>query len=112
MTATCTFDVFSSLDGFGGVSDGSWGGYWGKQGPELLDYRLGSSQNGGGTLLSYSNRILSVHQLGVAQPVRVLSDRVATLLNWAITALFGGRDLVAAVVLVAAGLFAVAGSAG
>src|SRR3954453_19412618 len=41
MTATYTFDVFSSLDGFGGVSDASWGGYWGKQGPELLDHRLG-----------------------------------------------------------------------
>ena len=40
MTATYTFDVFSSLDGFGGVSDGSWGGYWGKQGPELLERRL------------------------------------------------------------------------
>jgi dihydrofolate reductase len=42
MTATYTFDVFSSLDGFGSVSDGSWGGYWGKQGPELLDHRLAS----------------------------------------------------------------------
>jgi hypothetical protein len=40
MTATYTFDVFSSLDGFGSVSDASWGGYWGKQGPELLDHRL------------------------------------------------------------------------
>jgi hypothetical protein len=40
MTATYTFDVFSSLDGFGGVSGGDWGGYWGKQGPELLDRRL------------------------------------------------------------------------
>ena len=39
MTATYTFDVFSSLDGFGSVS-GDWGGYWGKQGPELLDHRL------------------------------------------------------------------------
>jgi hypothetical protein len=42
MTATYTFDVFSSLDGFGSVSDGSWGGYWGKQGPELLDHRFAS----------------------------------------------------------------------
>ncbi len=42
MTATYTFDVFSSLDGFGGASDGSWGGYWGKQGPELLNHRLAS----------------------------------------------------------------------
>lgn len=41
MTATYTFDVFSSLDGFGSVSGGDWGGYWGKQGPELLDHRLG-----------------------------------------------------------------------
>jgi dihydrofolate reductase len=40
MTATYTFDVFSSLDGFGSVSGGNWGGYWGKQGPELLDHRL------------------------------------------------------------------------
>ena len=40
MTATYTFDVFSSLDGFGGVSGGDWGGYWGKQGPEFLDRRL------------------------------------------------------------------------
>jgi dihydrofolate reductase len=40
MTATYTFDVFSSLDGFGSVSGGDWGGYWGKQGPELLGHRL------------------------------------------------------------------------
>ncbi|MFI2312088.1 deaminase [Streptomyces sp. CB00072] len=41
MTATYTFDVFSSLDGFGSYNgDGDWGGYWGKQGPELLDRRL------------------------------------------------------------------------
>jgi dihydrofolate reductase len=40
MTATYTFDVFSSLDGFGSNSGGNWGGYWGKQGPELLEHRL------------------------------------------------------------------------
>ena len=40
MTATYTFDVFSSLDSFGSASGGDWGGYWGKQGPELLDHRL------------------------------------------------------------------------
>jgi dihydrofolate reductase len=39
MAATYTFDVFSSLDGFGSHS-GDWGGYWGKQGPEFLDNRL------------------------------------------------------------------------
>jgi dihydrofolate reductase len=41
MTATYTFDVFSSLDGYGSYdSPGDWGGYWGKQGPELLERRF------------------------------------------------------------------------
>jgi len=40
MAVTYTFDVFSSLDGFGSASGGDWGGYWGKQGPELLEHRL------------------------------------------------------------------------
>ena len=41
MTATYTYDVFASLDGYGSYGgDGDWGGYWGKQGPELLDHRL------------------------------------------------------------------------
>ena len=39
MTTTYTFDVFSTLDGFG-AAGGDWSGYWGKQGPELLDRRL------------------------------------------------------------------------
>src|SRR4051812_44534242 len=39
VTVTYTFDVFCSLDGFGAAS-GDWTGYWGKQGPELLDNRL------------------------------------------------------------------------
>jgi dihydrofolate reductase len=41
MTATYTFDVYCTLDGYGSYGeDGDWGGYWGKQGPELLDRRL------------------------------------------------------------------------
>src|SRR6187551_3612347 len=39
MAAPYTFDVFSSLDGYG-AAGGDWTGYWGKQGPELLDHRL------------------------------------------------------------------------
>ena len=39
MTATYTFDVFTSLDGYG-AAGGDWTGYWGKQGPELLAHRL------------------------------------------------------------------------
>ncbi|QBR92462.1 dihydrofolate reductase family protein [Nocardioides euryhalodurans] len=45
MTATYTFDVFCSLDGYGSYGpDGDWGGYWGKQGPELLEHRLAAHE--------------------------------------------------------------------
>ncbi len=43
MTATYTWDVFSTLDGHGSYAAGpgerDWGGYWGRQGPELLARR-------------------------------------------------------------------------
>ncbi|MFI6071237.1 dihydrofolate reductase family protein [Actinoplanes sp. NPDC051343] len=40
MTAEYTWDVFSTLDGYGSYAEpGDWGGYWGKQGPELLEHR-------------------------------------------------------------------------
>jgi dihydrofolate reductase len=39
MTTIYTFDVFSTIDGYGAHS-GDWGGYWGRQGPEFLDHRL------------------------------------------------------------------------
>lgn len=40
MTATCTWDVFSTLDGYGSSVEGAdWGGYWSRQGPELLEHR-------------------------------------------------------------------------
>ncbi len=41
MSATYTFDVFTSLDGYASHT-GDWGGYWGKQGPELLEHRRAS----------------------------------------------------------------------
>lgn len=40
MPATYTWDVFSTLDGYGSYAEGAdWGGYWSKQGPELLERR-------------------------------------------------------------------------
>ena len=43
MTATYTFDIFCTLDGYGAYDEhGDWGGYWGKQGPEFLEHRLAS----------------------------------------------------------------------
>jgi dihydrofolate reductase len=41
ISATYTFDILCTLDGYGSYGPGGdWGGYWGKQGPELLDRRL------------------------------------------------------------------------
>ena len=41
MPALYTFDVYSTLDGYGSYGpEGDWGGYWGKQGPEFLGRRL------------------------------------------------------------------------
>lgn len=40
MTATYTWDAFSTLDGYGSYGpNGDWGGYWSKHGPELLAHR-------------------------------------------------------------------------
>src|SRR3954447_22823492 len=40
MTAVYTWDVFSTVDGYGTFGEGAdWGGYWSKQGPELLAHR-------------------------------------------------------------------------
>ncbi|MEV6412229.1 dihydrofolate reductase family protein [Kribbella sp. NPDC051718] len=40
MTATYTFDIFSSLDGFASYDDADWGPYWVKDGAQFLDRRL------------------------------------------------------------------------
>ncbi|KSU56484.1 dihydrofolate reductase family protein [Microbacterium enclense] len=43
MAVDYTWDVFSTLDGYGSYEmspgESEWGGYWGKQGPELLAHR-------------------------------------------------------------------------
>lgn len=57
MTATYTFDVFASLDGFGSFSGGGWGGFWGKEGPELLEHRLT-------TLMAEQRLVLGAHTYG------------------------------------------------
>ncbi|MCW2561470.1 MAG: deaminase reductase [Mycobacterium sp.] len=75
MTATYTFDVFSSLDGYGGVSSGDWGGYWGKQGPELLGHRLAlySEQQrmvfGSNTYRAFTQLLASGNEESVRDPL-------------------------------------------
>jgi dihydrofolate reductase len=43
VAATYTWDVFSTLDGYGSFDPAAggvdWGGYWSKQGPEFLQWR-------------------------------------------------------------------------
>lgn len=47
MTAEYTWDVFSTLDGYGSFDeDATWGGYWSKQGPELLAHRAAQMETG------------------------------------------------------------------
>jgi dihydrofolate reductase len=97
MTATYTFDVFSSLDGYGGVSGGDWGGYWGKQGPELLAHRLalyGSEQRmvlGRNTYQQFKQMLSagteeSVHDPWVTRmrnlPLTVVSTTLDEPLDW------------------------------
>jgi dihydrofolate reductase len=97
MTATYTFDVFSSLDGFGSASGGDWGGYWGKQGPELLDHRLASYSEeqrmvfGANTYRLFASMLASSTQSEVrdpwvtrmvAQPAIIVSNTLQEPLDW------------------------------
>ena len=65
MSATYTFDVFCSLDGFGSYGEGGdWGGYWGKQGPQFLDRRLAQYQEEQRLVLGANTFREFVHFLG------------------------------------------------
>ena len=113
MTASYTFDIFSSLDGYGSYGPpGDWGGYWGKQGPELLEHRLasfGSPQRmvfGATTfrqfvdMLAGSTEDSEVRDPWVTRmrsmPATVVSSTLAGPLDWPDATVVGG-DGVAAV---------------
>jgi dihydrofolate reductase len=92
MTATYTFDVFSSLDGFG-AAGGNWTGYWGKQGPELLDHRLAVYDDdqrmvfGANTYRAFARMLASsteeadVHDAWVTRMINLPATVVSTTLN-------------------------------
>jgi dihydrofolate reductase len=98
MSASYTFDVFSSLDGFGSVSGGDWGGYWGKQGPELLDHRLALYSEeqrmvfGANTYRLFASMLASSTEESevrdpwvtrmVAQPAIIVSNTLEEPLDW------------------------------
>jgi len=79
MTATYTFDVFCSLDGYGSyTSSGDWGGYWGKQGPEFLDRRLASYGEEQRMVLGANTFRLFLEVLGPSTEESEVSDPVNT----------------------------------
>jgi dihydrofolate reductase len=97
MTATYTFDIFSTLDGYG-AHHGNWGGYWGKQGPEFLARRLALYDQelrmvfGASTYLSHA-KMLAASSEGSeerdpwvmrmrSQPATVVSSTLKEPLDW------------------------------
>src|SRR5690348_4811037 len=111
MTATYTFDVFSTLDGYGSYSGGDWGGYWGKQGPEWLDHRLASYNEEQRMVLGANTFRLFARMLGPipeaeldpvnarmrSMPTTVVSTTLEEPLNWPNATLVRGNavDVVA-----------------
>ncbi|MFW0783711.1 dihydrofolate reductase family protein [Gordonia sp. CPCC 206044] len=87
MPGEYTFDVFSTLDGFG-AHHGDWGGYWGKQGPELLAHRLAiySEQHrmifGANTYRAHAQMLQAGLDLDALDPwVTRMRDLPATILS-------------------------------
>jgi dihydrofolate reductase len=79
MTATYTFDVFGTLDGYGSYnSDGDWGGYWGKQGPEFLDRRLALYEQEQRMVLGANTFRQFLEVLGPSTEESAVSDPVNT----------------------------------
>ena len=76
MTATYTFDVFCSLDGFGSYSGGDWGGYWGKDGPEFLERRLAQYREEQRMVLGANTFRLFVQMLGASAEESGVDDPV------------------------------------
>ena len=75
MTATYTFDVFSSLDGWAAYAPpGDWGGYWGKQGPELEAHRLEQYDGEQRVVLGATTYRDFVEMLGTSDPDSEVHD--------------------------------------
>ena len=108
MIATYTFDVFSSLDGFASHT-GNWGGYWGKQGPELLEHRLtlysqkqrmvfgANTYRAFAQMLADSTQDSDVRDAWVTRmmnlPATVVSSTLSAPLDWLDATLVSGNGL-------------------
>jgi dihydrofolate reductase len=104
VTATYTFDIFSTLDGYANHS-GDWGGYWGKQGPEFLAHRAATYRDplrmvlGARTYSSNAPFLAPGFDRGMFDawitrmfdsPVTVLSKSLTVPLNWPGTSIESG----------------------
>ncbi len=79
MTATYTFDVFATVDGFGSFTgSGDWGGYWGKQGPEFLDRRLAQYRAEQRLVLGANTFRMFMRHLGPGSGASLVSDPINT----------------------------------
>jgi dihydrofolate reductase len=107
MTATYTFDVFCTLDGYGSYDEtGDWGGYWGKHGPEFLDRRLDLYRNeqrmvlGANTFRQFSQlfgpdsgepkQVDPVNDRMRSMPTTVVSTTLTAPLDWPDATLVSG----------------------
>ena len=96
MTATYTFDVFTSVEGTSSYGPpGDWGGYWGKQGPELLEHRFeayGGEQRMVFGATTFRQFLEMVPQMGderdrwidrmLALPTTVISSTLQAPVDW------------------------------
>lgn len=85
MTATYTFDVVSTLDGFGSYGpDGDWGGYWGKHGPEFLERRLAQYSEdqrlvlGANSYREFSEMLGALNKAGTLDPINTAMVNLPT----------------------------------
>lgn len=106
MTAVYTWDVFSTLDGYGSFGpDADWGGYWSKQGPELLRHRaslFATEQRMvfGATTFRENAEILTSgidplaldewNQRTLRSPATVISSTLQDTLGWPDATIVGG----------------------
>jgi len=77
MSAVYTWDVFSTVDGFGSYSEqGDWGGFWGKQGPEFLDRRLAQYEEAQRLVLGAATFREFMHFLGRDPEISAADDPI------------------------------------
>lgn len=83
MRATYTWDVFSTLDGYGSYNaDGDWGGYWGKQGPEFLKRRAAEYGKEQRLVLGANSFRMFQHYLGALTKESEGTDPVNTRMKY------------------------------